>query len=70
MKQTIQDCEAEGIEGEDKFCATSVESLLDSIVSRMGNKVQILSNEAEKETKTADFTLGEGVKNMGEKNIV
>ncbi|GKV16581.1 hypothetical protein SLEP1_g27203 [Rubroshorea leprosula] len=70
MKQSIENCERESTEGEDKYCATSLESLIDNSVSRLGKNIQVLSTEVEKETKTGEFTIGTGVKNMGEKEIV
>ncbi|GLT50696.1 hypothetical protein SLA2020_241640 [Shorea laevis] len=70
MKQNIEDCETAAIEGEDKYCATSLESLIDLSVSRLGKKIQVLSTEVEKETKVEKFTIGKGVKNMGEKDLV
>ncbi|GLT50704.1 hypothetical protein SLA2020_241710 [Shorea laevis] len=70
MKQSIENCERESTEGEDKYCATSLESLIDNSVSRLGKNIQVLSTEVEKETKTEEFTIGKGVKNMGEKEIL
>ncbi|GLT51050.1 hypothetical protein SLA2020_244970 [Shorea laevis] len=70
MKRTIDDCEGAAIKGEDKYCVTSFESLVDSSVSSLGKKIQVLPNEADKQTKTKDFTIGEGVQNMGEKQVV
>ncbi|GLT50699.1 hypothetical protein SLA2020_241660 [Shorea laevis] len=58
MKQNIDNCERESIEGEDKYCATSLESLIDHSVSRLGKKIQVLSTEVEKETKVEKFTIG------------
>ncbi|GLT50703.1 hypothetical protein SLA2020_241700 [Shorea laevis] len=70
MKQNIENCERESIEGEDKYCAMSLESLIDHSVSRRGKKIRLLSTEVEKETKVEKFTIVKGVKNMGEKAIV
>ncbi|GLT82132.1 hypothetical protein SLE2022_005420 [Rubroshorea leprosula] len=70
MKQNIEDCERESIEGEDKYCATSLESLIDLSVSRLGKKIHVLSTEVENKTKVEKFTIGKGMKNMGEKDIV
>ncbi|GLT50702.1 hypothetical protein SLA2020_241690 [Shorea laevis] len=70
MKQNIENCKRESTKGEDKYCATSLESLIDLSVSRLGKKIQVLSTAVEKETKVENFTIGKGVKNMGEKDIV
>ncbi|GKV52934.1 hypothetical protein SLEP1_g59484, partial [Rubroshorea leprosula] len=56
--------------GEDKYCATSLESLIDLTVSRLGKKMHVLSTEVEKETKVEKFTIGKGMKKIGEKEIV
>ncbi|GLT34867.1 hypothetical protein SLA2020_093590 [Shorea laevis] len=70
MKQTIETCETTATAGEDKYCATSLESLIDQSVSSLGKNIQVLSTEVEKETETGEFTIGKGVKNMGENNSV
>ncbi|GLT34858.1 hypothetical protein SLA2020_093510 [Shorea laevis] len=69
MKETIKLCEIEANKGEEKFCATSLESLIDQSVSRLGKKIQVLLDEVEKETEIEDFTIGNGVRNLGEKQI-
>ncbi|GLT50709.1 hypothetical protein SLA2020_241760 [Shorea laevis] len=70
MKQNIENCERESVGGEDKYCATSLESLIDHSVSRLGKKMHVLSTEVEKETKVEKFTIGKGMKKIGEKEIV
>ncbi|GLT34851.1 hypothetical protein SLA2020_093440 [Shorea laevis] len=70
MKQSIEDCERAPIEAEDRYCATSLESLIDLSVSRLGKKIRVRSTEVEKETEIEKFTVGKGVKNVGEKEIV
>ncbi|GLT50727.1 hypothetical protein SLA2020_241930 [Shorea laevis] len=64
MKLTFENCERATIEGEDKNCATSLESLVDLTVLRLGEKIKVMSNEVEKETETGEFTIGKGVKNI------
>ena len=39
LKQTIENCERPAIEGEEKYCATSFESFVDSIVSKLGKNI-------------------------------
>ncbi|KAJ9182685.1 hypothetical protein P3X46_006650 [Hevea brasiliensis] len=70
MKQTIEECEAPGIRGEDKHCATSLESLVDIVVAKFGKNVQAFSNEAEKENKKQEYTILKGIKMMGENHMV
>ncbi|CAI9784847.1 unnamed protein product [Fraxinus pennsylvanica] len=40
MKKTIQECEETGIKGEEKYCATSLESMVDFSTSKLGRKVE------------------------------
>ncbi|XP_065864601.1 BURP domain-containing protein 3-like [Euphorbia lathyris] len=70
MKQTIEECEAPGIKGEDKHCATSLESLVDYVVSKLGKRVKTVSNQVEEENKEQVYTIQKGIKMMGEKNHV
>lgn len=49
MKETIKECEASGIEGEEKYCATSLESMVDYATSKLGKKVDAISTYVEKE---------------------
>ncbi|MBA0786335.1 hypothetical protein Gotri_027299, partial [Gossypium trilobum] len=71
LKKTIEDCETPTIEGEEKFCATSLESFMDFGVSKLGKDIQLLSAELEKETQNPEFSIGDqGVKLMGKSEIV
>ncbi|MBA0594427.1 hypothetical protein Gorai_011332, partial [Gossypium raimondii] len=57
LKKTIEDCETPTIEGEEKFCATSLESFVDFGVSKLGKDIQLLSAELEKETQNPEFSI-------------
>ncbi|XVF19331.1 hypothetical protein REPUB_Repub11eG0101300 [Reevesia pubescens] len=70
LKETIENCERPAIEGEEKYCAASLESFIDLGVSKLGKDIQLLSNELEKETENQEFTIGKGVKMMGESEII
>ncbi|KAK8629021.1 hypothetical protein V6N13_077880 [Hibiscus sabdariffa] len=70
MNKTIRGCQRVAINGEQKFCATSLESFIDSSISILGKRIQLLSNELSKETKNPLFTITRGVQNMGENPIV
>ncbi|XP_027084056.1 BURP domain-containing protein 3-like [Coffea arabica] len=48
MKELIADCEEPGIEVEDKYCATSLESMVDFTTSKLGKNVGAISTEAQK----------------------
>ncbi|KAK6782634.1 hypothetical protein RDI58_020430 [Solanum bulbocastanum] len=68
MKQTVQECEEPGIKGEEKYCATSLESMVDFTTSKLGNKVQPLSTETQNEnTEMQKYTIL-GAKKMGNNN--
>nr|XP_010943940.3 BURP domain-containing protein 6 [Elaeis guineensis] len=50
MKMTLQDCEEPAIEGETKYCATSVEAMVDFSTSSLGTRdVQALSTAVDRE---------------------
>ncbi|KAK8679679.1 hypothetical protein V6N13_145120 [Hibiscus sabdariffa] len=70
LKQTIEDCEAPAMEGEARYCATSLESFVDLGVSMLGQNIQLLSTELERETQNQEFSIGEGMKMVGKSEIV
>ncbi|XWS52575.1 hypothetical protein CRYUN_Cryun11dG0082600 [Craigia yunnanensis] len=70
MNETIRACERVAINGEEKFCATSFESFVDLSISKLGKKIELLSNELAKETKSPLFTIAKKVQNMGENELV
>ncbi|XP_034683293.1 BURP domain-containing protein 1-like [Vitis riparia] len=45
MKKEIEDCEEPAMDGESRFCATSLESLIDFSTSKLGRNVNVLTNE-------------------------
>lgn len=49
IKKTITECEEPGIKGEEKYCATSLESMIDFTISKLGKHVNAISTETEKE---------------------
>lgn len=70
MKETIEDCKRPRLRGEAKYCATSLQSLIDFSVSKIGKEVEVYTTEVEKEAKM-DFVIGEnGVKKIGERSVV
>ncbi|XP_054818617.1 BURP domain-containing protein 5-like [Prosopis cineraria] len=68
MNNTIQLCEESGIKGEEKYCATSLESMVDFITSKLGKNVEAWSTEGKKETKKQEYTITQGVK-LGEAKV-
>ncbi|WRX31806.1 BURP domain - like 10 [Theobroma cacao] len=69
VNETIKGCERVAINGEEKYCATSLESFVDLGVSKLGKNIQLLSTELGKETENPFFTIRKGVQNMGEKEL-
>ncbi|XP_077210978.1 BURP domain protein RD22-like [Tasmannia lanceolata] len=65
VKDTLQTCEAPPSKGEDKLCATSLESMVDFARSKLGTNVQVLSTTVDKETGSQQYTIGSGVEKMG-----
>ncbi|GKD27505.1 BURP domain-containing protein [Tanacetum coccineum] len=45
MKKTINQCEEKGMKGEKKYCATSLEAMVDYTTSVLGKKVKAISTE-------------------------
>lgn len=45
MKKTIKQCEEPGIKEEEKYCSTSLESMIDFSTSKLGKKVRAISTE-------------------------
>ncbi|XP_050386819.1 BURP domain protein RD22-like isoform X2 [Argentina anserina] len=72
MKRTITVCEAPPVKGEEKYCATSLESLIDFTVSKIGKHVQVYATEAETENESKqEYTIETtGVKSIGDRSIV
>ncbi|PON97665.1 BURP domain containing protein [Trema orientale] len=71
MKQTIGECEVPSIKGEVKFCATSLEYLIEFSVSRLGRQVQVHSTEVVNEgTKQVYRIAQNGVEKIGDKSVI
>ncbi|KAK9013968.1 hypothetical protein V6N11_005143 [Hibiscus sabdariffa] len=70
MDETIRGCERAAISGEQKFCAASLESFTDLSVTKLGKRIQLLSNELSKEANNTLFTIARGMQNMGENELV
>ncbi|CAK7353376.1 unnamed protein product [Dovyalis caffra] len=70
MKDTIKECENPGIKGEEKYCATSLESMIDFSTSTLGKNVQAISTEVENQTQMQKYTIKTGVEMMaGETSV-
>lgn len=72
INNTINECEAPVMKGEEKHCATSLESMIDFTISKMGKKVDAFSTEVEVEKeetqkqKQQEYTInGIGLTKLG-----
>ncbi|CAI8605763.1 unnamed protein product, partial [Vicia faba] len=71
VKNTMSECEEEGIKGEEKLCVTSLESMIDFVTSKLGKNVEAFSTEMNKESESQQYKMiAQGVKKLGEKNKV
>ncbi|ONI34350.1 hypothetical protein PRUPE_1G477000 [Prunus persica] len=75
IKQTIQECEAPGLKGEEKYCATSLESMVDFSTSKLGTRnVEAISTEVLERGATMsmhNYTTMPGLKKLaGDKVVV
>jgi len=70
VKKTIGYCEIPAIQGEEKRCVTSLESMVDFITSILGNNVEAVSTEMNKESDKQQYIISKGVKKLGENKIV
>ncbi|KAB2618293.1 dehydration-responsive protein RD22-like [Pyrus ussuriensis x Pyrus communis] len=74
IKETIQDCEAPGFKGKEKYCATSLESMIDFTTSKLGTSVEALISIEEEKKATMfmhKYTIMPRVKKLeGEKAVL
>ncbi|CAL5206457.1 unnamed protein product [Lathyrus oleraceus] len=68
VKNTISECEEHGIKGEEKSCVTSLESMVDFTASKLGENVEAVSTQVNKESEFQEYTIAQEVKKLGEKN--
>lgn len=58
IEETIKECEAKGIQGEQKHCATSLESMIDYAKNTLGKNVKAMSTEAKNiDDKVQKYTI-------------
>ncbi|XP_027337717.1 BURP domain-containing protein 9-like [Abrus precatorius] len=63
-------CETPGVTGEEKHCATSLESVVDFVISKLGKNVNVISTEVESETMSKKFLVKDGVKKLADENVI
>ncbi|KAK9058855.1 hypothetical protein SSX86_023699 [Deinandra increscens subsp. villosa] len=52
MKDTVMECESKSMEGEEKYCATSLESMVDFSITKLGKRVKAISTEVNAKEST------------------
>nr|XP_043622348.1 BURP domain protein RD22-like [Erigeron canadensis] len=57
MKKSISLCEDEALKGEEKYCATSLEDMVDFTTSKLGKKVKAISTEVIHPNKLQKYTM-------------
>ncbi|XP_031477320.1 BURP domain-containing protein 5-like [Nymphaea colorata] len=75
VRHTLENCERGANEGEISYCATSLESMVDFVVSQLKtNDVQLLTysflNKEERETKSRVYTVQPGVVELAAQTTV
>ena len=68
LMKKIEECEEAVMDGESRFCATSLESLIDFNTSKLGRNVNVLMNEVK--TGSQEFEFGVGTKKVADKSVV
>ncbi|EEF48265.1 BURP domain-containing protein 3 isoform X2 [Ricinus communis] len=70
MKKTMEECEEPAFEDEDKYCATSLEAMVDFSTSKLGKDVRVLVTKANKDdTLQQEFSITQGVEMVGGKLV-
>ncbi|KAK6927413.1 Retrotransposon Copia-like, N-terminal [Dillenia turbinata] len=69
MKNTIKECEDPALKGEDKYCATSLESMVDYCTSKLGKSVEAISTEVDRQSQLQQYTITGVVKKAGDKAV-
>lgn len=67
IKDTIEECEYPNRKGEVKLCSTSLKSMIDFAVARLGRNVKVLSNQSGKEQEYT--VLMAGMRKIGDKPV-
>lgn len=72
MTETIQACERPILRGEERYCATSLESMVDFTTSKLGRNIQAISAEVKRKgaTMLQKYTIKPGVKKLAGKRLI
>ncbi|KAK6912701.1 BURP domain [Dillenia turbinata] len=70
IKNTIKECEDPALKGEDKYCATSLESMVDYSTSKLGKSVEAILTEVDRQSQLQQYTItGVLKKTAGDKAV-
>ncbi|XP_034682970.1 BURP domain-containing protein 3-like isoform X2 [Vitis riparia] len=64
----LEECEEPAMEGEARYCTTSLESLIDFSTSKLGRNVNVLANEVK--TGSQEYEFGVGMEKLADKSVV
>ncbi|KAF2304874.1 hypothetical protein GH714_039238 [Hevea brasiliensis] len=70
MKKTIEECEKPALQGESKYCATSLEAMVDFSTTKLRKNIQVLVTQIDKDgTQPPEFQISQEVKKIGGKIV-
>ncbi|XP_026441473.1 BURP domain-containing protein 3-like [Papaver somniferum] len=76
INEIIIDCEEPAIENEEKYCATSLESMVEYVTSKFGKNVNVLTTEISSDkaqrtgSKKQQYVVSSGVRKIVSDNLV
>ncbi|KAJ9183967.1 hypothetical protein P3X46_007759 [Hevea brasiliensis] len=70
MKKTIEEREKPALQGESKYCATSLEAMVDFSTTKLRKNIQVLVTQIDKDgTQPPEFQISQEVKKIGGKIV-
>lgn len=71
MQNTLKSCEEPTMLGEEKFCATSVESMIDFTISKLGKNIQAFTTNMPTSVKRKEeYFIADGLTFVGDAGLV
>eukprot|EP00262_Sarcandra_glabra_P018822 TRINITY_DN689_c0_g1_i5.p1 TRINITY_DN689_c0_g1~~TRINITY_DN689_c0_g1_i5.p1 ORF type:complete len:311 (-),score=42.17 TRINITY_DN689_c0_g1_i5:193-1002(-) len=65
IEKLVQFCEKPSIKGEDKYCATSLESMIDFGTLKLGTYIKVIATMVEKKTVKQKYVVGTNAQKFG-----
>lgn len=71
IKETLKTCESPAAKGEDRLCVTSLESMVDFAISKLGKDAKVVATEAAEDSHIRTYTVApEGAQELkGSKSV-